>query len=1357
MRSDIENKRQNVLVTVYQICVCNMENDLMKIDKLHDASNWSIWKFQVRVLLKASELWSVVDGTADRPASDPDSAITAAASATGIQKWERSDCKAQKIIVTSVGKEPLIHIMNCNSSRDMWVKLEEIYEQKTQTSIHLIQQKFYSFTKESNDNMATHISKLNTIVQQLKDLGENISDSMVVTKILMTLPTTYSHFFSAWESTAAPERTLNNLTSRLMMEESRIQSVSDDGAASGALVARKGFSKPNWKQKSDSKPGRCFRCKKQGHWKTDCPMRNHDQEKGNSKGNAFVSEVALMAESSDTQDWVIDSGASDHMTNRREWFSEYKTLEKPIPVRIGNGDTIFAHGIGEINVLMFDKSNWVNGHLVNVLYVPDIRINLFSSACALDKGLVFVSNKNQCELKRGDKTVAVGIRHNRLFKLLIKVKNASSVVANTTVKCDSIKLWHERLCHQNVVQVKCWLKKMNIAYTDMPDFKCIGCIYGKQHRSSFQHSNSRASRVGELIHTDVCGPMQVKSLGGARFFLLLKDDYSNYRTVFFLKEKSEVCSFINEYINVVAKEHTIKVLRSDNGTEFVNRNMEQLLKKNGITHQRSVPYTPEQNGRAERDMRTIVESARTMLQTSEMNMNLWAEAVNTAVYVLNRSASCSVKCKTPYELWFNKKQVVESFTVFGADAYTHVPKEKRQKWDSKSRKGCFVGYSDNTKGYRVYYSNENKVQISRDIIFDEIVRYNAANEPKREYKDFVIFSDEEGDHHEPAIMEKQQKILSTVQCDNADLESTTNNELVEISDDDDDFADAEDAVNTRSLRDRKKMPRPDYRERNSMDIIDEDSVTDPNNLVSSANVLMAEAHAFVSLLEPQTYQDALKSSERKHWIAAMDDEVQSLQSNNTWVLAKLPEGRTAIDNRWVFKVKHKAGGGIERFKARLVIRGFRQRYGVDYEETFSPVVKFSSVRMILSMAAAEKWHLKQFDVKTAFLYGDLDETIYMKQPCGYSDNSERVCLLKKSLYGLKQASRCWNKKFSFFLRKFNFESSKADPCVFISDRSGRKLVLAIYIDDGLVAASNTEDINELLDYLKKHFEIKVCDVGYFLGLEILVNESGSIHLHQSTYAEKVLARYGMEASHPVAVPADTSINSIEAHETVGAINFPFRESVGSLMYLAVATRPDISYAVSSVSRHLENPNQAAVNAVKRILRYIKSSYSHGIIFSSNLKINLTCFSDADFAGNIATRKSTSGYVCIMGGGAISWASQRQRCVALSTTESEYIAASQAVKELVWLSRLQKELIPDIQKPILYMDNQSAIRLIKNPEFHNRTKHIDVRYHFIREKFESQMFELIYVKTEEQTADILTKPLARDKFSLFRTAMGIKPV
>lgn len=284
---------------------------------------------------------------------------------------------------------------------------------------------------------------------------------------------------------------------------------------------------------------------------------------------------------------------------------------------------------------------------------------------------------------------------------------------------------------------------------------------------------------------------------------------------------------------------------------------------------------------------------------------------------------------------------------------------------------------------------------------------------------------------------------------------------------------------------------------------------------------MIEGCAFVhQFREPKSYQEAINCPENEKWIEAMDSELSSLQKNHTWSLVDLPEGRKVIDNKWIFKLKHNSAGDIERFKARLVVRGFTQQHGIDYLETFSPVVKLTSVRLILAIAASHSLKLKQFDVETAFLYGSLDEEIYMRQPKGYEDRTERVCKLNKSLYGLKQASRIWNQKFTNFLQTFQFKVCASDNCVFVGNIAGRKIYLAIWIDDGLVAATTERDIDELIVFLQREFAIKVSDGSFFVGLQINRLDDGSIHLHQSTYATKVLQKFNMLDACPVYTPAD---------------------------------------------------------------------------------------------------------------------------------------------------------------------------------------------------------------------------------------------
>lgn len=649
------------------------------------------------------------------------------------------------------------------------------------------------------------------------------------------------------------------------------------------------------------------------------------------------------------------------------------------------------------------------------------------------------------------------------IKVITTERNTVNPVVFIADNDQSMKLWHERLGHQNTVQIQQVLTKMGIACQRNKIFFCDACVIGKQHQLPFKRSSSTTNNPAELIHSDICSPMQVPSIGGSRYFLLFKDDYSHYRTVFFLKEKSEVKRHIATYLKSTKADtgFDVKLFRSDNGTEFTNIDVDKLFKELGIRHQRTVIYTPEQNGSAERDMRTIVESARTMLHAKNLPMNLWAEATNTAVYILNRTGTSSVKSKTPFELWFGKTPSIEYFRIFGSKVFVHIPKEKRKKWDKKSEEGVFVGYSENVKGYRVWIPNTNEIVVRRDIVFQEcsqnLVDENVKSDRKLEKgPDFSQPSSTVSNYvylplslSTPAAscvttrrttIDRNLSIDENLQIDqsqpdnNTEPDRASSPEIIEInsSSGTEESFESPNTSGPISSRLREELPRPNYKD-----------------LTSSS---FDESSFAAESLEPLTFEQAMQCDESKYWIEAINDEFKSLIENNTWSLVELPAGRKAIDNKWVFKIKYQADGSIQRYNARLVVRGFSQRHGLDYKETFSPVAKFSSIRSIIAVATAEKMFFRQFDVKTAFLNGELEEEIYMKQPIGFDDNSGKVCRLKRSLYGLKQASRVWNKRFTEFLRSFGLEMSEADPCVFIGKNNGKNIYLAIYIDDGMIAS-----------------------------------------------------------------------------------------------------------------------------------------------------------------------------------------------------------------------------------------------------------------------------------------------------------------
>jgi hypothetical protein len=1307
-----------------------MENELIRIPKLKGIENWAVWKFQTRVILQSSDAWSIVDGSSAIPVQGQ--TIDETTFNRTLAAWKKNDSIAQRIIATTVEEKPLLHILNCKSAKDMWDKLIQVYEQKSETSIHMLMQQWYNLQMKSDDDIAIYVARLEDLAHRLEIMGEKIPDQMLITKLLMTLPPTYKYFISAWESTSSDQRTLANLISRLTAEESRMSSENPENVAFAST-------KVNW-----NKPvlkGTCNYCKKPGHWIRDCKKRKAANERKaaahhDGRNEALIGEALSTVQDSEksSEIWYLDSGATDHMSNQRRWFQNFKHYQEPKFVRIGNGKLIPAIGSGNVDILAYNGESWIPKFLSDVLYVPDLTYNLFSLGATLDKGIQYQSDDRTCRLFKGGNVVAVGERRNKLFEMKFRsrISNPESQ-ANAAASVDSLQTWHNRLAHQHAGQVKKILRKSQTPFDDQ-DFLCKSCIFGKMHRLPFPKSISRSSRVGELIHMDLCGPMQEKSLGGARYFLLLKDDFSHWRTLYFIKQKSDTCKNLEDFIKKTEKHlpKGLKILRSDNGLEFVNAEIRNITQRYGIIHQKTVSYTPEQNGAAERENRTIVELARTLLQDSGLPMNLWAEAVNFATYNLNWTGTSSQSNVFPSELWLNKKPDVKTFHFFGEKCYTHIPKEKRRKWDPKAEEGYFVGYDLDTKGYRVWFPCKNQVKTHRDIVFmNQKYQDHQRDNDKDVVEVIVNHPHQEPEHEEQEAPENQKLAESESEMSDEEEDESIHDSLPKTREESEQEQDPV-QQDTYSLRDRSKIRNPER----------------------FANISILNA-------EPESFEEATSSGNAEQWKQAMDEEIQSLKQNQTWTLVEPPKNQQVIDNRWVYKIKRNEDGSVQKYKARLVARGFRQVAGVDYNETFSPVTKFDSIRMILCVAASEKLILRQFDVKTAFLYGNIDEILYMQQPDGYQDGTKRVCKLNRSLYGLKQASRCWNQRFTSVLSRLGLHPTNADACVFTNGDPKNQLILAIHIDDGLIAASRQSEIDKLLQELHQEFEITSNPVGTYLGLQIKRMDDGSIFLHQKVYAENVVQRFRMEHANSVKIPADQHHQMDPEMHTNGdkeTDNKLYRQIIGSLMYLSLGTRPDITYAVNKASQFLENPRKIHWKAAKRIVKYLKGTINHGLYFPVKQEGHVYAFSDADYAGDVTSRKSTTGIVVKLGTAIIAWKSTRQKIVALSTTEAEYVAACQTVKELIWLKLLLSELaIFENFKATLHVDNESAIKLIKNPEFHQRSKHIDVRYHFIRDKYTMGEFNLVHVSSKQQQADILTKPLPRVGFEEQRRMLNVRDI
>jgi hypothetical protein len=513
-----------------------------------------------------------------------------------------------------------------------------------------------------------------------------------------------------------------------------------------------------------------------------------------------------------------------------------------------------------------------------------------------------------------------------------------------------------------------------------------------------------------------------------------------------------------------------------------------------------------------------------------------------------------------------------------------------------------------------------------------------------------------------------------------------------------------------------------------------------------------------NIKEPTTYQEAINSDQSPKWIQAMDEEVTSLLSKDTWELEPPPAGIKPIPTKWVYTIKRDANGNIARFKARLVAKGFKQVEGVDYEEVFAPVSKYSTLRALLAKVAAEDLELHQLDIKTAFLNGELEEDVYVMQPEGYEEGSAGdACHLRRALYGLKQAPRTWHHTLKRELEALGFVASDADPSLYVLYNETCNVYILCYVDDLLLAAA---DLNTLIDIklaLTSIFEAHdLGEASLFLGMTITRDRiNRTLRLGQDRMVSDIISKFGLENAKPKNLPLSTSeVLSKTIGEPLDKTQYPYSTVIGTLLYLSSCTRPDISQAVGALARYMAAPTTAHWNAAQGLLRYIKGTKDYGIFYGGPDNTTTFGYCDSDYAGDVDTRRSTTGYVFILNGGAISWSSRRQQTVAASTTEAEYMAASYAVKEALWLRKLAATLELDPGPISIFGDNQSALQLLKNPITSMRSKHIDVMYHFSRERVASGEVVFTYINTDLMVADCLTKPVPIAKLLFCLNGMGV---
>lgn len=1365
MSKEVEVTEGSSLPTVSSASVPKLSN-----------TNFNTWKMMIEMILKLQNLQTAI---------------------TNDKVDESIDMRARLLMLGAMDEVHRSQVIACQTAKKIMMRLELLYADTSAANIYRLMLKFYRYKKVHDDSIAVHVGKMDQMAMELKHLGKPVDDEVYQISLIGSLPSEYENLLEVWELTHPSMKTTANLVSRLIKRE---EDIKETGLSDQAFTVRK-YSPDEWRKlpiAEKKKLSRCKTCKKRGHWAKECPdegkgyasnmlTRESSEEEEIDVVNFCVTLTAGLNDSKIKNKWVADSGATKHMANNQDWFHELKLFKNQVTCKVGDGKKVEVKGIGSIKIVSTINGNKLQGILTNVLYIPTLAANLFSIGAATKMGINTTFNNKRCLMKKEGRVIAIGnMIEDNLYLMEIEtlIEPGKALIVQ---KDRTIQEWHKAMGHPNrsrLLKLAKGLANEMIVKDKTANIECGPCAEGKGKQTSHPLKEKETPKLGGKVHADLSGKVNKDSLIGAHYYLMCKDEFSEYCFVYFLKNKSEVPRTVQKFI--VEFEHKsdqqIKEFCTDNGSEFMNEELKLIMLKERIYHTTSAPYTPQQNGIIEREMGSINGMARSLMFASNIPGKLWPWAVEAAVYLRNRLPT-SNNDLTPYERLTGRKPSVKHIIEFGTRVHVVRKQDHLKKFDSRTEPAIIVGYTFRSNTYQVYLLQSNRVVQSCDIIIQpHTEKTSSRNEnssdveftnigllqPRREHLDLDRISedgyldDEPTPFHsclsdESATSEELQRLeqIRTKEKRNITVEQLRKQRSMIFN-----FFDEFRKQNTSTpiptardhMHDRQSIG--DHSEEETVlpsAPIDDTEPTYVNlEELRQSNQTTGEfcgLHTFVDKEIPQDFNDAVTGKNREKWRSAIASELESLKKNQTWTYTTDEIDKQALTTKWVFAIKRNKEGKILKYKARLVVRGFEQRADVDYFETFAPVARQETVRSCLALAAARGMYIEQFDVVTAFLNGTLDEDVYIKRPEGVK--GKKYLKLDKALYGLKQAPKAWNDCFTSALIEMELKQTLIDPCLFVG--KDQTMFVLIYVDDGLIIGNNHKECLEVLEKLKERFELNHMNDGLFLGIEIH-QQGDEISISQKQYIKQIIEKYSLEESmgRNGIMFDQLSLMQIDNKPSTAQ---PYRQALGCLQYLANATRPDILYAVNFLARFNQNPSDEHWEAILVVVKYLINTIDYSIRYKRG-EINIMAYSDANWARPEWERHSTSGGLILLAGGPVVYFARRQSAIALSTAESEYLAAGDVCKELVWIKQLLSELGIIEVIPRLLIDNQSAIRQIKNTETLKRSKHIDLRFHFIRDLYKKKIFLLEYVNSNQQLADYLTKLLSSSRLKELTISSGL---
>ncbi|GJX99883.1 putative ribonuclease H-like domain-containing protein [Tanacetum coccineum] len=1060
--------------------------------------------------------------------------------------------------------------------------------------------------------------------------------------------------------------------------------------------------------------------------------------------------------------WIVDSGCSKHMTGDCLLLRNF--VEKFMgTVRFGNDNFAAITGYGD----------YTHGNITicHVHYVEGLGHNLFSVGQFCDGELEVAFRSKTCYVQNleGDDLLTGGRDSNLYTITILNMASSSPICLMSKATSTKSWLWHRRLSHLNFGTIND-LTKLDLV-DGLPKFKyekdhlCSACERGKSKKASHPPKliPSNYSKL-ELLHMDLCGPMRVASVNGKKYILVIVDDFSRFTWVYFLRSKDETPEIIKKFIAQAQLNYKAKVckIRTDNGTEFKNATLKAYYEKLGIMQQFSIARTPQQNGVVERRNRTLVEAARTMLIFSRLPEFLWAEAVATACFTQNRSIINTRHNKTPYELLRGRKPNVEYFHVFGSLCYPTNDRDDLGKMKPKADIGVFIGYSETSRGFRIYNRRTKRIMETIHVKFDELTamasehdclepdlqRFNNPNSSddlmntpsqedldnlfgpmfedyfEKKSSDTTINSAAQPTHDQEDSPSTSSIIVDTHEAPHVVTTSDEQNSPITLQESDEFNQEASadfdgntqfvpyDSLNHEEIESSTTNLEPSnvqnfYQVQPSTHIWTKDYpldqvISDPSKPVMTRQGLHTDSEVCmyaltVSTIEPKNIKEAMADHS---WIESMQDELNQFEK-----LQVLRIGSTT--------------------RRKELAKGYKQEEGIDFEDSFAPVARLEAVRMFIAFAAHRNITIFQMDVKTAFLNGPLKEEVYVSQPEGFIDPEfpNHVYRLKKALYGLKQAPRAWYDKLSSFLIEHGFNKGIIDPTLFTRRHGGDILLVQVYVDDIIFGSTNPDFSKRFANLMKNNFEMSMMgELKFFLGLQVHQSPRG-IFISQSQYAIELLKKHGLDECVSMSTPMATERLDADLQGTP-TDQTTYRRMIGGLMYLT-ASRPDIAFATFVCVHYQARPTVKHLKEVKQIFRHLRQSYNMGLWYPKDSGFELIVYSYADHAG------------------------------CKDDLEAEYVSLSACCAQVIWMRTQLLDYGFKYNRIPMYCDSKSAIAISCNPVQHSKTKHIDIRYHFIKEHVERGTVEIYFVGTEYQLADLFTKALPKERFEYLVHRIGMR--